>query len=49
MLFRSVEIIGDEKELIWVSGLPEEITLITIGQEFVIEGQKVNYTLEVLN
>ena len=49
VIFSDVEIIGDEKELIWVSGLPEEITLITIGQEFVIEGQKVNYTLEVLN
>ena len=42
VIFSDVEIIGDEKELIWVSGLPEEITLITIGQEFVIEGQKVN-------
>ena len=49
VILSDVEIIGDEKELIWVSGLPEEITLITIGQEFVIEGQKVNYTLEVLN
>ena len=49
VIFSDVEIIGDEKELIWVSGLPEEITLITIGQEFVKEGQKVNYTLEVLN
>ena len=49
VIFSDVEIIGDEKELIWVSGLPEEITLITIGQEFVIEEQKVNYTLEVLN
>ena len=49
VIFSDVEIIGDEKELVWVSGLPEEITLITIGQEFVIEGQKVNYTLEVLN
>ena len=36
VIFSDVEIIGDEKELIWVSGLPEEITLITIGQEFVI-------------
>ena len=49
VIFSDVEIIGDEKELIWVSGLPEEITRITIGQEFVTEGQKVNYTLEVLN
>ena len=49
VIFSDVEIIGDEKELIWVTGLPEEITLITIGQEFVLEGQKVNFSLEALN
>jgi len=49
VIFSDVEIIGDEKELIWVAGLPEEITLITIGQEFVLEGQKVNFSLEALN
>jgi multidrug efflux system membrane fusion protein len=49
VIFSDVEIIGDEKELIWVTGLPEDITLITIGQEFVLEGQKVNYSLETLN
>jgi multidrug efflux system membrane fusion protein len=49
VIFSDVEIIGDEKELIWVTGLPEDITLITIGQEFVLEGQKVNFSLETLN
>ena len=49
VIFSDVEIIGDEKELIWITGLPENITLITIGQEFVLEGQKVNFTLEALN
>ena len=49
VVFSDVEIIGDEKELIWITGLAENITLITIGQEFVLEGQKVNFTLEALN
>lgn len=49
VIFSGIEIIGDQEELIWVTGLPEQITLITIGQEFVLEGQKVNYTLEALN
>ena len=49
VVFSGVKIIGDQKELIWVTGLPEQVTLITIGQEFVLEGQKVNYTLEALN
>jgi multidrug efflux system membrane fusion protein len=46
VLFSSVEIIGDEGELVWVTGLSEKVIIITVGQEFVVEGQKVNYTLE---
>ena len=49
VIFSVIEIIGDQEELIWVTGLPEQIILITIGQEFVLEGQKVNYSLEALN
>ncbi|MAX50314.1 MAG: hypothetical protein CMD75_05815 [Gammaproteobacteria bacterium] len=49
VIFSGIEIIGDQEELIWVTGLPEQIILITIGQEFVLEGQKVNYSLEALN
>ena len=46
VLFSSVEIIGDEGELVWVTGLSEKVIITTVGQEFVVEGQKVNYTLE---
>ena len=46
VIFSSVKIIGDKGELVWVKGLPEKVTLITVGQEFVLEGQKVKYTLE---
>ena len=46
VIFSSVKIIGDKGELVWVKGLPENVTLITVGQEFVLEGQKVKYTLE---
>jgi multidrug efflux system membrane fusion protein len=47
VIFSGVEIIGDNDELVWVTGLPEKVLVITVGQEFVIEGQKVNHTLEV--
>ena len=46
VIFSSVKIIGDKGELVWVKGLPEKVTIITVGQEFVLEGQKVKYTLE---
>ncbi len=39
--FRPVQIIGDGADGVWLSGLPERVTLITVGQEFVTEGQIV--------
>ena len=39
--FRSIQIIGDGTDGVWLSGLPERVTLITVGQEFVAEGQIV--------
>ena len=39
--FHRVQIISDTTEGIWLGGLPERITLITVGQEFVLEGHKV--------
>ncbi len=39
--FREVEILADEPQGVWVAGLPETVTLITVGQEFVTEGQRV--------
>lgn len=39
--FRELTMIDDVDGGIWVSGLPETVTLITVGHEFVRDGQKV--------
>lgn len=39
--FVPVAIISDSAEGVWVTGLPRTVTLITVGQEFVSAGQKV--------
>ncbi len=39
--FIEIQIVEDEKDGVWVSGLPDEVTLIVVGQEFVSDGQKV--------
>ncbi len=40
--FQKVRIIAHTPDGIWLGGLPEDVTLITVGQEFVSEGQAVN-------
>lgn len=39
--FEPVRIIGGSSDGMWVSGLPEEVAIIIVGQEFVQDGQKV--------
>ncbi len=39
--FVSVQIVEDEQDGVWVSGLPNEATLIVVGQEFITDDQKV--------
>ena len=39
--FLPVEILETEPRGVWLGGLPEQITLITVGQDFVQVGQKV--------
>jgi len=39
--FRPVKIVGDEKGGVWVAGLPRDVKIITLGQEYVQDGQKV--------
>lgn len=39
--FKPVEIIADEPDGIWLGGLPRNIRLITVGQEFVLDGERV--------
>lgn len=43
-LFMPVTLLRDTIEGVWVTDLPEEINLITIGQEFVIDGVHVTPT-----
>ena len=42
--FYPVTILKDTREGVWVSGLPPKVDVITVGQEYVQDGQKVNAT-----
>lgn len=46
VVFNSVELLAEENGHVWVSGLPEVITLITVGQELVVPGQRVEVDYE---
>ncbi len=39
--FHLVEIVADDKDGVWVSGLPLVVTLITVGQQLVVAGERV--------
>ncbi len=41
VVFHPIEILGGTDDNIWVGGLPETLTMIVVGQEFVRAGQKV--------
>jgi len=42
--FYPVTIISDSRQGVWVTGLPPKVDVITMGQEYVVPGQKVNAT-----
>lgn len=42
--FHPVTIIRDTRDGVWVTGLPPSIDIITVGQEYVLAGQKVDAT-----
>ncbi|GAB1261334.1 efflux RND transporter periplasmic adaptor subunit [Aurantivibrio plasticivorans] len=44
--FYNVDIIGDSAEGLWVTGLPEKTLLITVGQEYVANGDVVTVSLD---
>jgi len=46
VVFHPVEIIGANEAGMWVSGLPETVSLITVGQDFVVDGQTVRPMLK---
>ena len=39
--FKPVEILADETQGVWIGGLPAQIRVIVVGQEFVVEGERV--------
>lgn len=39
--FHPVQVLSDTSEGTWITGLPKQINLITVGQEFVKDGEKV--------
>ena len=39
--FHKVQIIDDTQQGVWLTGLPDEVELIIVGQEFVQSNQKV--------
>jgi multidrug efflux system membrane fusion protein len=41
VVFHPVQLVADTPEGVWLSGLPDTVTLITVGQEFVTVGQRV--------
>jgi multidrug efflux system membrane fusion protein len=41
VVFHPVSIVDTDNEGIWISGLPAEISLITVGQEYVSPGEEV--------
>src|SRR5690606_32345323 len=43
--FHEVEIIRSASDGVWVTGLPDEVTVITVGQGFVAVGEKVEPVL----
>ena len=40
--FMPVEIVDDNPSGMWVTGLPDKVTVITVGQEFVTDGEHVD-------
>ncbi|GGB42763.1 hemolysin D [Roseibium aquae] len=40
-VFYPVQVLGGETDGMWVGGLPEEVTAIVVGQDYVSDGQKV--------
>ena len=43
-VFHSVSIISDTAEGVWVTGLPDQVEVIVVGQEYVTKGRRVTVT-----
>ncbi|MFM8356846.1 MAG: efflux RND transporter periplasmic adaptor subunit [Gammaproteobacteria bacterium] len=47
--YHRVDVVRDDVDGVWVTGLPEVATVITVGQELVVPGQVVEVTYEPAN
>ncbi len=47
--FVAVTLLDDTPQGAWVSGLPDRVRIITVGQEFVVDGQKANPTVDLMD
>lgn len=44
--FMPVRLLGNEDGVVWVEGLPDPVTVITVGQDYVVEGERVEPVFE---
>ena len=44
--FYKVKIVRDTTDGIWLSGLPDKVEVIIVGQEYVVDGRKVLKTYQ---
>ena len=47
--FNKVQIVNDDQDGMWVTGLPDIAQVITVGQQLVVAGEKVEPTHEALH
>lgn len=40
-MFHKISILGETTDSVWASGLPDQVTVISVGQEYVVDGQPV--------
>ena len=44
--FIPITILGGDSSGFWIGGLPQTVTVITVGQDYVVEGQKVDVVMD---
>ncbi|WP_417668053.1 efflux RND transporter periplasmic adaptor subunit [Roseibium sp.] len=44
--FYPVQVLGGDPDGVWISGLPDKVTAITVGQDYVKDGEKVEPVFE---
>jgi multidrug efflux system membrane fusion protein len=41
-----IQIVSDGPDGMWITGVPERVNIITVGQEFVTDGEKVKAVVD---